>query len=90
MLDYNYFIKYILLQEAVAHLSRLGVVGADMGSLVDTDSGEAGESSVSSVSAEESSPTAQDFSEIDEVNFIYSKSRGKKRELAKNFSSWLK
>ena len=52
-------------QDAVAHLSRLGVVGEDVGGIV------GGDSSVSSEGVEEmpeGSSSAQDFSEIEEVS----------------------
>ncbi len=52
----------------MAHLSRLGVVGADVGTLVGSDSCDA--SGESAMTTDGESSMAQDFSEIDEVGLI--------------------
>ncbi len=67
-------------QDAVAHLSRLGMIGEDVGGLVGgSEGGVGGDSSESGVGGDssegvgdmaEGSTSAQDFSEIDEVSHV--------------------
>ncbi len=58
-------------QDAVAHLSRLGVIGEDVGGLVGgSESGVGGDSSEGVGETAEGSTSAQDFSEIDEVSHV--------------------
>ena len=56
------------MQDAVAHLSRLGVCGEDLGSLVEGDSGEGAEAGGDD---NQNLAGIEDFSEIDEVNVPY-------------------
>ncbi len=65
-------------QDAVAHLSRLGVIGEDVGGLVGGSEGgvggeggvQGGDSSEGVGDMAEGSTSAQDFSEIDEVSHV--------------------
>ena len=65
------FLTLYYTQDAVAHLSRLGVCGEDLGSLVEGDSGESSEGVEDGGGDSGNLAGIEDFSEIDEVNVPY-------------------